>query len=163
MKKTNPMPGGGKDLAASNMQRFLTMLAISFVLGCFLTYNVMKLFEPKENPSFIETYAVKDDNALPGQPITPHKGEVPVSSMPVMDIEDHKNGAVSCYNKKQFDELIAGRQVSMTASGQFGGDDLHIYIGVPDMFYAFVIGNDAAGQFEACEVAYGTKWQINTP
>ena len=149
-----------KYLLLTSLSFFFALLAVSLIsLNKRTGPDTSYMYTPKLEASQM---APIDQGARKYQPI------LPKSVLHYSGEDTRGTPTVNCYLEQAYKDLIAGRieenGAKLVASAQMNGDAIEIYTTAHDEFFVFVIGPDATGRTEACEVAHGTGWtEANAP
>lgn len=118
-------------------EKFLILGSLSFFFGCLITSLAVLNYKH----SF------------------PRLDNVPNSVMHYPVNAHNRTNDVFCYIDNDYKKQIEERRLFLAATAQMENDRLEIYTDSDNGFHAFVIGPDAAGSMEACEVANGSSWK----
>lgn len=152
-------------------EKYLLLGSLSFFFGC-LAVSLMVLYNPAPRVSYLYSPALEEAAEIPSATIKEGPREyappVPESVIPFPSIEDLKaDDTVFCFLEDDYNNLIVEKEeanaLKLVATAQMETDKVEIYANDEGVFSVFVIGPDAIGQTEACEVANGDQWNIISP
>lgn len=146
----------------NNSDKYMLLASLSFFFAC-LAISLISLHDTGAPGSYIYTPPqIEPEQKEPLGAAARQYGGLPKSVLHYSpDDGADQSRVVTCFLEDEYKNVVARKSydgAKLTATAAMGTDRVEVYAFADGAFSVYVIGPDALGQQEACEVAAGTGW-----
>ncbi len=153
----------------NSLERYMLLASLSFFFGC-MAIALVGLYSPMPHESYMYSPAKLEKNQInPVDSRARQYSTLPESVLhyPSAQPDTGKDNSILCYLAAEYDaltrKLMNEHDATLAARANLESEKIEIYAAQDGEFSVFVIGPDAIGQQEACEVARGDGWRVLNP
>ncbi len=151
------------------LEKYMLLVSLSFFFGCLIIALTGLYDDPRPKNSYM--YSPPQLDTSQTQPIKEASRQytsLPQSVLHYPGTEDlNKDKTILCYLEEDYKNLVRKiideDSAKLVARGTMKQNEMEIYAVKNGKFSVFVIGSDAIGQKEACEVSKGKDWKVIEP
>lgn len=147
----------------SPFDRILLLASLSFFFAALAVSLVNVYYDAPAPQSYMYTPQIEPAQTQPLENAERQYTTLPQSVLHYPADPVNGEGTIECFLEEQYKTLVAEKLAAgatLAARAELGTDQLEIYANEDGGFFAYVVGPDAIGQTEACEVAAGNGWRV---